>query len=307
MTEENKTMVTEFILVGLSDHPRAQIVLFCLLLVVYLTTLSGNGFMILVIVADSHLHTPMYFFLSNLSLIDIFYTTTSVPEVLANCITHRTSISVMNCLVQMNCGLFLGMTECLLLAVMAYDCFAAVCHPLHYTLMMNNRLCVILVASSWITAFLLTVVPIFFMPVEFCGPNIINHFTCEAQAVYKLACLNARINEIFSIARGIPILVVPFIFIMVTYIRIGLAVLKICSAQGQSKAFSTCGSHLIVVSIFYGSAMSIYLRPQDSHQDKLISLFYGVVTPMLNPMIYSLRNKDVKGAVYRVIRKKAPE
>ncbi|XP_028571995.1 olfactory receptor 13H1-like [Podarcis muralis] len=310
MREENDTMVTEFILIGLSDHPRAQKVLFCLLLVVYFITLFGNGLMVVVIIADSHLHTPMYFFLSNLSSIDIFYISSSVPQILVNCFIARATIPVTNCLTQMYCGLFLGMTECFLLAVMAYDRFAAVCHPLHYTLIMNSRLCISLVASSWIIAFLLAVVPVFFIPVSFCGPNIINHFSCEAQAVLKLGCSNARINEIFSIARAIPVLVVPFLFIMVTYIRIGQAVLKIRSAQGRSKAFSTCGSHLIVVSIFYGSAMSMYLQPHgrpSSDRDKLISVLYGALTPMLNPMIYSLRNKDVKGAVYRLIGKNPPE
>ncbi|XP_066474171.1 olfactory receptor 13H1-like [Tiliqua scincoides] len=310
MTEENETIVSEFILVGLSNHPRAQIMLFWLLLLVYFITLFGNGLMVVIIIVDSHLHTPMYFFLSNLSIIDIFYTTNSVPKILANCLTYRGSISVMKCLTQMYTGLFLGITECFLLAVMAYDRFAAVCHPLHYTLIMSNRLCICLVTTSWTLAFLLTVVPIFFMPMKFCGPNIINHFLCEAQAVYRLGCSNVRINEIFTIARGIPVLVMPFTFIMVTYIRIGMAVLKIRSGQGRSKAFSTCGSHLIVVSIFYGSAMSMYLRPQrksSSDRDKLISLFYGVVTPMLNPLIYSLRNKDVKGAIFRVIGKKMSE
>ncbi|XP_066473645.1 olfactory receptor 13H1-like [Tiliqua scincoides] len=310
MTRENETIVSEFILVGLSDHPRAQAALFWLLLLVYSLTLLGNGLMVVVIIVDSHLHTPMYFFLSNLSVIDIFYTSSSVPKVLNNCLTYRATISVLSCLTQMYTGLFLGITECFLLAVMAYDRFAAVCHPLHYTLIMSHRLCISLVASSWIGAFLLTVIPIFFMPIQFCGPNIINHFSCEASAVYKLGCSNVRINEIFTIARGIPVLVMPFTFIMVTYIRIGMAVLKIRSGQGRSKAFSTCGSHLIVVSIFYGSAMSMYLRPQSkssSDRDKLISLFYGVVTPMLNPLIYSLRNKDVKGAIFRVIGKKMSE
>lgn len=310
MTGENETIVTEFVLVGLSDHPRAQAVLFWLLLLDYFLTLIGNGLMVVLIIVDSHLHTPMYFFLSNLSVIDIFYTSSSVPKVLNSCLSYRATVSVINCLTQMYIGLFLGMTECLLLAVMAYDRFAAVCHPLHYTLIMSKRLCTTLVASCWIVAFLLTVIPIFFMPIRFCGPNIINHFSCEAQAVYKLGCSNVRINEIFTIARGIPVLVMPFVFIMVTYIRIGIAVLKIRSGQGQSKAFSTCGSHLIVVSIFYGTAMSMYLRPQSkssSNRDKLISLFYGVVTPMLNPLIYSLRNKDVKSAIYRMIGKKPPE
>nr|XP_056705718.1 olfactory receptor 13H1-like [Euleptes europaea] len=310
MTGENQTVVTTFILIGFSDHPRAQIMLFWLLLVVYFLTLLGNGLMIVVIIADSHLHTPMYFFLSNLSLIDIFYTTSSIPQILANSFTYRASIPVLNCLTQMYSGLFFGMTECLLLAVMAYDRFAAVCHPLHYTLIMSNKVCISLVASCWTSAFLLTVIPIYFMPVHFCGPNLINHFLCEARVVYTLACSNVRINKIFTIARGIPVLVVPFVFIVVTYIRIGLAVLRIRSAEGRSKAFSTCGSHLIVVSIFYGSAMSAYLRPQSkssSDQNKLISILYGMLTPMLNPMIYSLRNKDVKGAMCRVIKKKPKE
>ncbi|KYO39885.1 olfactory receptor 13H1 [Alligator mississippiensis] len=303
----NKTVVTEFILVGLSNHPQAQVAFFTILLVIYLLTLLGNSLITVVIWTDSQLHTPMYFFLSNLSFLDICYTSTSVPQALANCFIKRPTTSFINCFSQMCISLYLGVTECFLLAVMAYDCFVAICNPLHYPLIMNGRVCIQLAVGVWASSFFLTVIPALTMPAEFCGSNVINHFTCEVQAVLKLACSDTYLNGIMMFASGVLTLLIPFAFILVTYIRIGMAVLCIRSAQGRSKAVSTCSSHLTVVSIFYGTAMVMYVRPQTksiSEQDKLFSVFYGVVTPMLNPLIYSLRNKDVKGALKRVAGKK---
>ncbi|XP_006015089.1 olfactory receptor 13H1-like [Alligator sinensis] len=303
----NKTVVTEFILVGLSNHPQAQVAFFAILLVIYLLTLLGNSLITVVIWTDSQLHTPMYFFLSNLSFLDICYTSTSAPQALANCFIKRPTISFINCFSQMCISLYLGVTECFLLAVMAYDRFVAICNPLHYPLIMNGRVCIQLAVGVWASSFFLTVIPALTMPAEFCGPNVINHFTCEVQAVLKLACSDTYLNGIMMFASGVLTLLIPFAFILVTYIRIGMAVLRIRSAQGRNKAVSTCSSHLTVVSIFYGTAMVMYVRPQTksvSEQDKLFSVFYGVVTPMLNPLIYSLRNKDVKGALKRVAGKK---
>ncbi|XP_062979129.1 olfactory receptor 13H1-like [Elgaria multicarinata webbii] len=310
MGDKNRTLVTEFILLGISNYPRAQMVMSVILLVFYLITLLGNSFMIILILVSPLLHTPMYFFLSNLSFLDMFYTTSSVPQILVNCFSHQPTISYLRCMIQMYVSLFLGIAECFLLAVMAYDRFVAICRPLHYTLVMSKRLCIQLAAMSWAGAMVMTLIPFLVQPREFCGHNVINHFTCELQAFLKLACSGTHLIETVIMADSFVVLVAPFFFILGTYGRISSAVLRIHSAKGRGKAFSTCGSHLVVVSVFYGSALSMYLRPQgksSSNHDKIISLFYGVVTPMLNPLIYSLRNKDVKGAFQRFLGKKMSE
>ncbi|XP_054859650.1 olfactory receptor 13H1-like [Eublepharis macularius] len=304
MNNNSETVVTEFILLGLADHPVAQAVFFWILLVIYLINLLGNGLMVVLIITDSHLHTPMYFFLSNLSFLDICYTSSSVPQALVTCTTDRTTISFMGCMAQIHITLYLGTTECLLLAVMAYDRFVAICSPLHYTLIMSWRICVQLAIGTWGTGLILTLIPTVTGPKRFCGSNVVNHFTCEAQTVAKLICGDTHLNDIVSFICTVPSLIVPFVFILVTYLRIGLAVWRIRSKQGWRKALSTCGSHLAVVGIFYGSAMAMYLQPKSkyaSDRDKMVSIFYGAVTPMLNPLIYSLRNKDVKGALQKLI------
>ncbi|XP_062975014.1 olfactory receptor 13H1-like [Elgaria multicarinata webbii] len=310
MEGNNDTVVTEFILLGLSHHPRAQAMLFGVFLVVYLVTLLGNGLMVVLIFVSPLLHNPMYFFLSNLSFLDIFYTTSSVPQMLVNCFSHQPTISFEGCIAQMYVGLFLGIAECFLLAVMAYDRLAAVCSPLHYTLIMSKRLCIQLATISWAAALLLTLIAVVLQPTRFCGHNVINHFSCELQAFLKIACSDTSLNDLLIMTNSIFVLIIPFCFILVTYGRISLAVMRIQSAKGRSKAFSTCGSHIVVVTVFYGSAMSMYLHPQgkiSSDRGKMISLFYGAVTPMLNPLIYSLRNKDVKGAFWRLLGKKVSE
>ncbi|XP_061477776.1 LOW QUALITY PROTEIN: olfactory receptor 13H1-like [Rhineura floridana] len=310
MEENNDTAVAEFILLGLSGYPKAQAVMFAVFLVVYLVTLLGNGLMVVLIIVSPLLHTPMYFFLSNLSFLDMFYTTCSVPQMLVNCFAHRPTVSFVGCLAQMYITLFLGIAECFLLAVMAYDRFAAVCSPLHYTLIMSRETLIQLAATSWAFALLLTLIAVVLQSTCFCGHNIINHFTCELQAFLKVACSNTRLNDMLIVANSFFVLIMPFCFILVTYGRIALAVMHIKSAKGQSKAFSTCGSHVLVVTVFYCSAMSMYLHPQgkvSSNRDKMISVFYGAVTPMLNPLIYSLRNKDVKGAFWRLLGGKIPE
>ncbi|XP_066468878.1 olfactory receptor 13H1-like [Tiliqua scincoides] len=307
---ENSTLVTEFILLGLSAYPRAQAVMFGVLLVVYLGTLLGNGLMIVLIITNPLLHSPMYFFLSNLSILDMLYTTSSVPQIMVNCFSHRPTISFVGCVIQMYVSLFLGVAECFLLAVMAYDRFAAICSPLHYTLIMSKRQCVQLAATSWAFALLMTLIAVVLQPKHFCGHNIINHFTCELRVFLKVACSDTSLNDILMVANSFFVLIIPFCFILVTYGRIVLAVMRIRSGKGWSKALSTCGSHVIVVTVFYGSAMSMYLRPEGKvslDRDKIIALFYGVVAPMLNPLIYSLRNKDVKEAFWRLLGRKVPQ
>nr|XP_056705787.1 olfactory receptor 13H1-like [Euleptes europaea] len=300
-------MVTEFILIGLSEHPRAQAVFFGFLLMAYLISLLGNSLIITLTIADPRLHNPMYFFLCVLSSIDLIITSNTVPEVLANCLLFMPTISFYRCLVQMYVGLFLVSTECVLLAIMAYDRFAAICQPLHYMQIMSWKLCVSLVSASVALSFLITLITVLLQPTDFCGHYIINHFVCELQSFLKLACSDTRVSELFMQMSSLLILIPPFGFIVVTYGRIALAVLRIRSTWGRKKAFSTCSSHLTVVSIFYGAIMIMYLKPQQkspSEEEKIISVMYGALTPMLNPLIYSLRNRDVKGAFWKVVSRK---
>nr|XP_012376251.3 olfactory receptor 13H1-like [Dasypus novemcinctus] len=254
---------------------------------------------------DTQLHTPMYFFLSNLSFLDICYSTSWKPYVLAQCFKDFPTISYTSCYAQMTTFPFLGMTECLLLAVMAYDKFVAISNPLHYTIIMNNQVCIQLAMMTWASAFLLVIIPITAIPAHFYGHNVINHFICEVRALLKLICSDTQVSLILGLVTSVFTLPLPFTFILISYSCIVVAVLRIRSAQARLKAFSTCGSHLTVVTIFYGTAIYMYLKPQSKEfqeEDKFFSIFYGAVTPMLNPLIYNLRNKDVKGA-FRTLAK----
>ncbi|XP_048343516.1 olfactory receptor 13H1-like [Sphaerodactylus townsendi] len=244
----------------------------------------------------------MYFFICILSSIDFILSNNMLPEVLINCFLYRPTISFHRCLVQMYVGLFLVSTECTILAIMAYDRFAAICQPLRYMQIMNWKLCICLMAASMTFSFVITLITALLQPTDFCGHNIINHFACELQSFLKLACSDTRTSELFMHISSLFLLIPPFGFIVLTYGRIGSAVLRIRSTQGRKKAFSTCSSHIAVVSAFYGTIMIMYVKPQakSSDQDKIIALTYGVFTPMLNPLIYSLRNRDVKGAFWRV-------
>ncbi|XP_059570152.1 olfactory receptor 13C9-like [Alligator mississippiensis] len=307
MGEENQTMVAEFIFTGFSNQLITRIILTGFFFLVYLVTLLGNGLIILLTICDPHLHTPMYFFLNNLSLLDICYSSSIIPQALVNFSVERPTISLARCFCQMLISLFLGSTECFLLAVMAYDRYVAISNPLRYTIIMSKTRCIHLALVSWIVTILLTVVPFFVMPSQFCGKNEIDHFTCEVLAVMKLVCSDTSKNQIFMFASASLTLFAPFFFILFSYMRIIMTVLRIHSLDGRSKAFSTCGSHLTVVTIFYGTAMFMYLKPQSKssqEQDKIITVFYGIVTPMLNPLIYTLRNQEVKAALRRVTGRK---
>ncbi|XP_074048891.1 olfactory receptor 13H1-like [Macrotis lagotis] len=307
MERRNGTDVTYFVLVGFSEYPRVQVIFFCVLLLSYLITLLGNSLILLLIYYDSQLHTPMYFFLSNLSFLDICYTSTIVPQMLINCLVKVPTISLGECLAQMCILLYLGVVECLLLAIMAYDRVVAISDPLHYAVKMGPQLCVQLATIPWVISFLLSVVPVMTMPLDFCGHYVINHFSCELLAILKLACNDLKFYELLMLATSSLTLLVPFTFILASYARILGAVLKMHSADGRKKAFSTCSSHLTVVVVFYGTAISMYMMPQDKvnrDEDKIFFLFYCIVTPMLNPIIYSLRNKDVKGALRKLLGKK---
>ncbi|XP_053120631.1 olfactory receptor 13H1-like [Hemicordylus capensis] len=304
---DNETTVTEFILLGLSSNPRIKIALFGLFLIVYLITVLGNGLLVLLAMVDPRLHTPMYFFLGNLSVLDICYTTSSIPQMLTHCLSAKSTISYARCFAQMYISLFLGMTECLLLAMMSYDRWVAVCNPLRYTLIMSKKVCIAMASFSWGSSLLLVMIPSLTSQKSLCGHNILDHFACEVQVMLKLFCSYTRINQIVMFATSILTLLLPFGFILITYARIIAAVLKMHSAENRSKVFSTCSSHLMVVAIFYGTAMSMYLQPQtkaSSNHDKFVAVFYGTITPMLNPLIYSLRNKDVKHAFWKLAWKK---
>ncbi|XP_030743236.2 olfactory receptor 13F1-like [Echinops telfairi] len=305
MTETNCTIISNFIFLGFSHYPKVEVVIFALCLLMYLVTLLGNVILISVSILDSHLHTPMYFFLSNLSFLDIWYTSSALTPMLANVVTKKSTISFSGCTVQMYFSLAMGSTECVLLSMMAYDRYVAICFPLRYPIIMNKRICAHIAAGSWVTGSLTALVEtISVLQLPLCGKNIINHFTCEILAVLKLVCVDTSMVELLMLVISILLLPVPMLLICVSYAFILSNILRISSADGRSKAFSTCAAHLTVVILFYGTALSMYLKPSavDSQEiDKFMALLYVVLTPMLNPIIYSLRNKEVKMAVKRLL------
>ncbi|KAM6155578.1 olfactory receptor 2C1 [Rhynchocyon petersi] len=296
-----------FILMGVSDHPQLEIVFFIVILLSYLLTLVGNSTIILLSRLDARLHTPMYFFLSNLSSLDLAFTTSSVPQMLINLWGPDKTISYGGCVTQLYVFLWLGATECILLVVMAFDRYVAICRPLHYTTIMHPRLCWLLAAVAWVGGLSNSVIQsTFTLQLPLCGHQKVDNFLCEVPAIIKLACGDTSLNE--AVLNGVCTFftVVPLSIILLSYCYIARAVLKISSSEGRRKAFNTCLSHLVVVFLFYGSAIYGYLLPaKTSNQDqgKFISLFYSVVTPMVNPLIYTLRNKEVKAALRRLLGK----
>jgi olfactory receptor len=302
MRQTNQTQVTEFLLLGLSDDWHTQKVLFILFLGVYLATVLGNLLLMFLVQIDSRLHTPMYFFLCNLSLADFCFSTNIVPQALAHLLSGKKVISFTRCAAQLLLFLIFGCTQCALLAVMSYDRYLAICNPLHYHSIMTWRVCVLLATGSWTIGILVSVVDsIFILSLPYQGSNSIAHFFCEAPALLILASTDTRTSEMAIFLMGIVILLIPVSLILVSYGHIIVTVLKMKSAAGRHKAFSTCGSHLMVVVLFYGSGIITYMTPKSSkEQEKLVSVFYAMVTPMLNPLIYSLRNKDVKGSLGRL-------
>ncbi|XP_004645876.1 olfactory receptor 2G3-like [Octodon degus] len=299
--------VTEFVFLGLSSEPEVQHILFVLFLLFYLLTVAGNVIIITVIQIDPRLQTPMYFFLTNLSFLDICYTSTNVPQMLSNMAGRKKTIPFSSCATQMYFSLAFGMIECVLLGVMAYDRYVAICHPLHYTVIMDPRTCTHLAAISWCSSFLSSmVISALTLTLPYCGPNVLNHFFCEVPSVLRLACTDTSLTELVVFVFSILIVFIPFLLIVVSYARILLSVLRMHSASGRHKALSTCASHLTVVALFYGTAIFMYMRPQSKSSragGKVIAVFYTVITPMLNPLIYSLRNQDVKGALKRAFAK----
>ncbi|XP_025863943.2 olfactory receptor 2D3-like [Vulpes vulpes] len=308
MGEENQTTVAEFIFLGLSQDLQTQILLFVLFLIIYLLTVLGNLLIIILIFMDSRLHTPMYFFLRHLSFADLCLSSSIVPQVLVHFLAKRKTISFLGCMAQIVVSLMIGCTECALLAVMSYDRYVAVCKPLHYSSMMTQQVCLQLAIGSWASGALMSLVDTTFtFQLPYQGQKIINHYFCESPTLLKVASADTYSTEMTIFAVGVVMLLVPVCLILVSYWNIISTVIQMQSGEGRLKAFSTCGSHLIVVVLFYGSAIFNYMKPNSkiiNESDKVISTFYAVVTPILNPIIYSLRNKDVKDGLRKLAGRK---
>ncbi|XP_075198898.1 LOW QUALITY PROTEIN: olfactory receptor 2B8-like [Anomaloglossus baeobatrachus] len=308
MKKDNGSEIEEFIFVGLTSQRNIQIVLYVIFLFFYMISLIGNIMIIVLRGISPRLHTPMYFFLSNLSFLDIWYTSSIIPKMLINFLSVRKSISFNGCVIQMFIQLSLGGTECYLLLSMAYDRYVAICTPLHYTNIMHTALCIKMATSSWAGGIINSIVhTVFALQLPYCGPNVINHFFCEVPSLLELACADISLNKTVIFILAMLVVIGPFFLILITYGYIISSILKIRTSVGRRKAFSTCASHIIVVSMFYGTIIFMYVRPGSTHvanQDKMATLFYSVITPMLNPLIYTLRNKDVIGAFMDIKRKK---
>ncbi|XP_008830445.1 olfactory receptor 5B12-like [Nannospalax galili] len=303
---ENISEATEFVLVGITDAIELQVPLFIVFTLVYLITVVGNLGMILLILLDSQLHTPMYFFLSNLSLVDCAYSSAVTPKVMEGFLTGDKIISYNACAAQMFFFSAFVTIECFILASMAFDRHAAVCKPLHYTTTMTRTTCVLIVTCSYMCGLLETSVDVALtFHVSFCHSNLVNHFFCDIPSLLALSCSDIYINEILVFTLGLFDVFFTLVIILNSYLLIFIAILRMRSAEARKKAFSTCASHLTTVSIFFGTIIFMYLQPSSSHSmdsDKIASVFYTMVIPMLNPLVYSLRNKEVKKAFKKVAR-----
>ncbi|KAM6170005.1 olfactory receptor 1J4-like [Rhynchocyon petersi] len=308
MRWENQSSMSDFLLLGLPIRPEHQDLFFALFLGMYLTTVLGNMLIILLIRLDSRLHTPMYFFLSQLALTDVSFSSVTVPKMLMNMQSQHPSISYPACISQTYFYLVFGGIDSLILAVMAYDRYVAICHPLQYITIMKKELCVTLIAGSWIlscgSALLHTLL---LARLLFCANTTIPHFFCSLTILLKLSCSNTSLNELVIFTAGAAVVTFPLCGILISYGRIGVSILRVPSTKGICKALSTCGSHLSVVSLFYGTVVAVYFCPSSSDsngKDMIASLMYAIVTPTLNPFIYSLRNRDMKLALGIVFRSK---
>ncbi|XP_037680232.1 olfactory receptor 7C1-like [Choloepus didactylus] len=307
MESENQTSVSEFLLLGFSEKTFIQFILFGLFLYMYLVIFSGNLFIILAIISDSHLHTPMYFFLSNLSFADFGFASTTVPKMLVNIQTQNKVITYAGCLTQIYFFVVFGCLDSLLLTEMAYDRFVAICHPLNYTNIMNPWLCALLILGSWFLSFIVSMIQtLTLLRLTFCPHTEIPYFYCDPSEVQKVACSDTLFNYIVMYTETCILALIPLTGILWSYSKIVSSILKISSAEGKYKAFSTCGSHLSVVSLFYGTGLGVYLSSAGSPSSRtclVTSVMYTVVTPMLNPFIYSLRNREMKRALRRLLCK----
>ncbi|XP_015671603.1 olfactory receptor 2AP1-like [Protobothrops mucrosquamatus] len=298
---EKSTNVTKFILIGFRNPQELQFLLFSLFLLIYMITLAGNILIVVLVIKEKHLHTPMYFFLGNFSCIETCYSSTVLPKALISLQTGDRSISFQLCFIQHYFFASLGAVECYLLSVMSYDRYLAICHPLHYANKMNGKFCVQLVGSSFLSGFLAISTTIALLSnLDFCGPNEINHFFCDVFPLIELSCSDTHLLKILIYLISFLFTVPPFLLTVISYGCIITAVLKITSSSSRQKAFSTCSSHLIVVTLFYGTITIVYILPNTDtlrNLNKVFSVFYAVLTPMINPLVYSLRNNEVKKAL----------
>ncbi|XP_053159587.1 olfactory receptor 1G1-like [Hemicordylus capensis] len=306
MARENQTAIFEIVLWGISTQPEHQSLLFLFFLSIYLLTLLGNLLIILLIRLDDHLlRTPMYFFLSHLSLADVTFASTTVPKILANLMSRSKTISYSGCLTQMYFFLTFGNTDSFLLACMAYDRYVAICRPLHYTMVINGKCCLYLVSGSWIISALHSLLyTLLTSRLSFCAPWEIPYLFCDVYPLLELSCSDTTLIKTLAQTEGVLDILGPFVLIIISYTRIFWAIMKVPSAAGKRKAFSTCGSHLAVVVLFYGTISCLYFQPASTYSAQkgtIVSLLYAVVIPMLNPFIYSLRNQDIKAALVRLL------
>eukprot|EP00073_Rattus_norvegicus_P050900 XP_017453284.1 PREDICTED: olfactory receptor Olr1481 isoform X1 [Rattus norvegicus] len=305
MTRRNQTAISQFLLLGLPIPPEYQHLFYALFLAMYLTTVLGNLTIIILILLDSHLHTPMYLFLSNLSFADLCFSSVTMPKFLQNMQSQVPSIPYAGCLAQIYFFLYFGDLGNFLLVAMAYDRYVAICFPLHYMSIMSPKLCVSLVVLSWVlTTFHAMLHTLLMARLSFCADNMIPHFFCDISPLLKLSCSDTHVNELVIFVMGGLVIVIPFVLIIVSYARVVASILKVPSVRGIHKIFSTCGSHLSVVSLFYGTIIGLYLCPSANNstvKETVMAMMYTVVTPMLNPFIYSLRNRDMKEALIRVL------
>uniref|UniRef100_A0A8C7BX64 Olfactory receptor n=1 Tax=Neovison vison TaxID=452646 RepID=A0A8C7BX64_NEOVI len=310
MDVTNQTKVTEFILLGFSSVLHLRVTLFVIFLTVYLLSLMGNTLIIFIVLMDITLQTPMYIFLGNLSFLEIWYTTATVPKLLATCLSQVVTISVSGCITQYYFFFSMGATECILLAVMAYDRYLAICSPLRYSLLMSLQLCLRLSAGSWIGGFIAPLLPtILIAHLNFCGPQKINHFFCDSDPIFKLSCSETFLVEALGYTCSSVVILSSFLLTMSSYGHIVVTIIRLSSREARKKTFSTCTSHLTVVSIYYGTIIFAYVRPPAKYNftiGKVISVFYCVVTPLVNPLIYTLRNKNVKKALRKTLAQGAP-
>ncbi|KAF7481784.1 Hypothetical predicted protein [Marmota monax] len=304
----NHTAVTEFILLGLTEDPVLRVFLFVIILCIYLVTICGNLSTIILIRVSSQLHHPMYFFLSHLASADIGYSSSVTPNMLVNFLVERNAISYVGCAIQLGSAAFFGTVECFLLAAMAYDRFVAICNPLLYSTKMSTQVCLQLFVVAYTGGFLnASSFVISFFSLLFCGPNRVNHFFCDFAPLVELSCSDVSVPSVVTSFSVGSIIVVTVLVIVVSYIYILITILRMSSTEGRHKAFSTCTSHLTAVTLFYGTITFIYVMPRSNYstdQNKVVSVLYTVVIPMLNPLIYSLRNQEIKGALKRELSKK---